>query len=82
MGFSENEVDTVRISKERGLCPKFESLNVEGENPASHQFKFKRPKGTKTTLGLVRALPKFLKRNLVKKVPHPFIIKEKTGKRN
>lgn len=77
MGFDEDEVDTVRISRERGLCPKVEDINVEGEDVFSHQFKFKRPKASKTSIGLIRVLPNFLKRMLIKKVPHPFIIREK-----
>lgn len=77
MGFDENEVDTVRISRERGFCPEADALNVVGEEAASYQFKFKRPKGTKTTIGLIRILPKFIQKMLEKKVPHPFILKEK-----
>ncbi|MBO7208797.1 MAG: DUF362 domain-containing protein [Clostridia bacterium] len=77
MEFAENEVDTVRISRERGLCPKVNELKVEGEQVSAHQFKFKRPKGSKTTIGLIKILPKFLKRKFEKKVPHPFVLKEK-----
>jgi uncharacterized protein (DUF362 family) len=77
MGFGEDEVDTVRISKERGLCPKSEELNVEGENALHYMFKFKRPKGSKTTLGLVKILPKFIKQMFEKKVAHPVVIKDK-----
>ncbi len=77
MGFDENEVDTVRISKERGLCPAVSELKVEGEDVASYQFKFKRPKGSKSSIGLVRILPKFIKQKFEKKVPHPFILQEK-----
>ncbi len=77
MGFNEDEVDTVRISRERGLCPKVNELKVEGEQVSAHQFKFKRPKGSKNTIGLIKILPKFLKKKFEKKVPHPFILQEK-----
>ncbi len=77
MGFNEDEVDTVRISRERGLCPSVNELKVEGEQVSAHQFKFKRPKGSKNTIGLIKILPKFLKKKFEKKVPHPFILQEK-----
>ena len=77
MGFNEDEVDTVRISRERGLCPSVKDLKVEGEEVSVHQFKFKRPKGSKNTIGLIKILPKFLKKKFEKKVPHPFILQEK-----
>ena len=77
MGFAEDEVDTVRISRDRGLCSKVENLKVEGEDITHHQFKFKRPKGSKTSIGLIRILPGFIKRIFEKRVPHPFILKDK-----
>lgn len=77
MGFGEDEVDTVRVSRERGLCPKVEELNIEGEELSAHVFKFKRPKGSKTSFGLLKILPGFLKRIFEKKVPHPHILLEK-----
>ncbi|MBQ4542898.1 MAG: DUF362 domain-containing protein [Clostridia bacterium] len=77
MGFNEDEVDTVRISRERGLCPSVKDLKVEGEQVSAHQFKFKRPKGTNSSIGLVKILPGFIKRIFETRVPQPFILKDK-----
>ncbi len=77
MGFGEDEVETVKISKARGLSPMAEELKIEGEDVSEHIHRFKRPKGSKTTLGLIRILPNFLKEIYEKKVPHPFVLQEK-----
>ncbi len=76
MGFDENEVDTVRISRERGLCSRVEELDVIGEEISAYMFKFKRPKGSKTSIGLLRILPNFIKRQFENKVPYPFVLQE------
>ncbi len=77
MGYDSSEVDTVRISKERGLCLGVEELDVIGEEISAFRYKFKRPKGSKTSIGLLKILPKFVKRKFEKKVPHPFVLQEK-----
>ncbi len=77
MGYDESEVDTVRISRERNLCPAVQELNVDGEEVSAHKFKFKRPKGSKNTLGLLKIVPGFIKRHFETRVPHPFVLQDK-----
>lgn len=76
MGFSPEDVDTVSISIEKGLCPEtVDELSVIGASPSDFAAKFKRPKSSRDA-GLLKLLPKTIAARL-KKEKKPVILEKK-----
>lgn len=76
MGFTPDEVDTVRISRARGLCPESTAeLSIIGEDPAKYTHRFKRPKASRDA-GLLKLLPRTIAARL-RKERRPVILEKK-----
>ena len=76
MGYAPEEVLTVDISRERGLCPQCaNALEIIGADSVKYTHKFKRPKASRTA-GLLKLLPRTIASRL-KKERKPVIIEKK-----
>ncbi len=76
MGYSPEEVLTVKISQEKGLCPNsVEELTVIGADVAKYTSRFKRPKASRDA-GLLKLLPRTIASRL-KKERKPVILENK-----
>ncbi len=76
MGFTPEDVETVALSIEKGLCPKtVGELNVIGARLSEYATKFKRPKASRDA-GLLKLLPKTVAARL-KKEKKPVILEKK-----
>ncbi len=76
MGFLPEEVLTVDISRERGLCPQSaDALEVIGADPVKFTHKFKRPKASRDA-GFLKLLPRTIAARL-KKERKPVIVEKK-----
>ncbi len=76
MGYAPEEVLTVEISREMGLCPaKVGELAIIGAKLSDFSHRFKRPKASRTA-GLLKLLPRTIASRL-KKERKPVIIERK-----
>ncbi len=76
MGYAPEEVLTVDIAREKGLCPEnIEKLEIIGADVARYTHRFKRPR-TNESAGLMRALPGAIAARL-KKERKPVILEKK-----
>lgn len=76
MGYAPDEVLTVDLSRQRGLCAENAAqLEVVGADPLKFTHKFKRPKASRTA-GLLKLLPRTIASRL-KKERKPVIIEKK-----
>ncbi len=76
MGFAPEEVLTVDISREKGLCPQnIGEMEIVGADPAKYTHRFKRPK-TSRDAGLLKLLPRTVASRM-KKEKKPVIVEKK-----
>lgn len=76
MGYAPEEVLTVDISCERGLCPKnLSELEIVGADPEKYTHRFKRPKASRDAR-LLKLLPRSIASHM-KKERKPVILEKK-----